>query len=314
MKILLTSTSFQDTPGKHHDALNKIGLDVDLLRGPITENNLLKIISNYDAVICGDDSFTEKVLEKGAKGNLKIISKYGVGLDKINLTAASRLGITITNCKGVNQHAVAEHVFGLMLTFYKNIHLEYNFTKNGDWIRLTGHELYNKKIGVIGLGSIGKEVVKRAKAFGLQIFGYDISLDKKFIDEFGINMLKSISEIFKKCEIITLHMNLTDSNSQIISESIINNIKNKPVVLINTARSDLIDMKGLIKGLDKGIIKAYLTDVLDIEPMEKNHPLKKYSNVIITPHIGSRTYQSVERQGLMAVENLLDSFQKNNLI
>ena len=113
MKILLTSTSFQDTPGPHHELLNSQGFTIDVLRGPLKEDVLLPIIANYDAVICGDDEYTEDVLYKGIKGKLKYISKYGVGLDKINLVAAKKMGISVTNCPGVNQISVAEHVWVL---------------------------------------------------------------------------------------------------------------------------------------------------------------------------------------------------------
>lgn len=305
MKILLTTTSFQDTPGKHHDALKKTGFEVDTLHGPVTEEELLPIIANYDGVICGDDFYTKKVLETGNKGKLKVLSKYGIGLDKIDLTAAEELGIKVTNCPGVNHITVAEHVFALMLTYYKNIHLEYNYTQNGKWKRLIGNEIYNKKIGVIGLGRIGKEVVKRANAFGLEIFVYDIHLDHEFLRNYKINILSNINEAFQKCDIVTLHMNLTEDNRNIISDSIFDDMGNNKVIIVNTARGDLIEMDALLKGLDNKYISAYLTDVLEEEPMPLHHPLKSRKNVIITPHIGSRTYESVERQGTMAVENLL---------
>jgi D-3-phosphoglycerate dehydrogenase len=305
LKILLTSTSFQDILGKHHVALNNTGFKVDKLRGPVKEEVLLPIIANYDGVICGDDYYTRRVLKKGRAGKLKILSKFGIGLDKIDLETAEQLGIKVTNCPGVNHITVAEHVFALLLTYYKNIHLEYNYTRNGEWKRLIGHEINKKKIGIIGLGRIGKEVAKRAYVFGLRIFAYDIYLDQEFISQFDIKILSDIEEAFQKCDIVTLHMNLTEDNINIISHSIFENMGSNKVILINTARGDLIEMDALLKGLDKKYIRAYLTDVLEEEPMQNNHPLINYSNVIITPHIGSRTYESVERQGLMAVNNLL---------
>jgi len=307
LKILLTSTSFQDVPGKHHDVLNNTGFDVDELRGPLKENILLPVIADYDGLICGDDEITARVIESGYKGNLKIISKYGIGLDKVDLKAAEQYGVPVTNCPGINHITVAEHVFALLLTYYKNIHHEYNITQKGEWKRLIGHEINKKKIGIIGLGRIGKEVVKRANAFGLEIFAYDIIMDREFIHEYGINILSSMEEAFKECDIVTLHMNLTEDNKNIISKATFKNMGSNKVVLVNTARGDLIEMEDLIQGLDQGNIKAYLTDVLDEEPMPLNHPLQSRKDVIITPHIGSRTYESVERQGLMAVKNMVKS-------
>lgn len=309
MKILLTSTSFQDTPGKHHDALNNTDYDVDKLRGPLKENLLLPVIADYDGLICGDDLITSDVIKAGSTGRLKVISKYGIGLDKIDLIAADKYDIPITNCPGVNHITVAEHVFALLLTYYKNIHLEYNYTQKGHWTRLIGHEIYNKRIAIIGLGRIGKEVAKRADAFGLEIFAYDINLDYAFIEKYNINILLSIKEAFKLCDIVTLHMNLTKDNNKIISASTFDDI-DSDTVLVNTARGDLIELNDLIRALDEGNIQAYLTDVLEEEPMLLNHPFQNRNDVIITPHIGSRTYESVERQGIMAVNNLLKHLPK----
>ena len=169
MKILLTSTSFQDTPGNHQVKLNNQNFTVDKLRGPVKAYVLFPIIDKYDGIICGDDEITEEVIRKGKEGKLKVISKYGIGLDKIDLKAAEKFGIPVTNCVGVNHITVAEHVITLMLSFYKNIPWEFNFTKNGQWKRLIGHEIYGKTLGIIGLGQIGKEVAIRADAFGLKI-------------------------------------------------------------------------------------------------------------------------------------------------
>lgn len=305
MKILLTSTSFQDTPGKHHDTLNNTGFDVDKLRGPLKENMLLPVIADYDGIICGDDEITSDVIKTGVSGSLKVISKYGIGLDKIDLIVADKLGIPVTNCPGANHIAVAEHVFALLLAYYKNIHLEYNYTQNGQWRRLIGEEIYNKKIGIIGLGRIGKEVAKRAHIFGLKIFAYDIYFDQDFMDKYEINKILSIEEAFSICDIISLHMNLTEGNKNVISDNTFQIKGAKKVVLVNTARADLVEINALLEALDKNYIKAYLTDVLDEEPMLENNPLQYKKNVLITPHIGSRTFESVERQGIMCVKNLL---------
>ena len=121
MKVLVTTTSFQDTPGRHQQLLNEQNYTLDYLRGPVKEEELVPIIQNYDAVLCGDDEYTRKVLEKGKSGKLKYISKYGVGLDKIDLTAAKELNIPVKNCPGVNQISVAEHVLALLLSFENEI-------------------------------------------------------------------------------------------------------------------------------------------------------------------------------------------------
>ncbi len=311
MKILLTSTSFQDTPGIHQEKLYGAGLEIDTLRGPLKESVLLPIIADYDGIICGDDEITEKVIKKGKEGKLKIISKYGIGLDKIDLNAAKEFDIPVTNCPGVNHVTVAEHVLALVLTYYKNIHLEYNITKSGGWKRLIGHEIYGKRIGMVGLGKIGKEVAIRMKAMGLKVFVYDPYLDMDFIKENGITAIDNLVDLIKKVEILSLNLPLNDNTMGIINRDILSNA-NKDLVIVNTSRALIVNQQALIEALKSKTIQAYLTDVMDEEPMPENHPLLRFDNVLITPHIGSRTYESVQRQGLMAVDNLFNGLGINN--
>jgi D-3-phosphoglycerate dehydrogenase len=312
MKVLLTTTSFQDTPGKHQTLFESQNFDIHKLRGPITEIELLPIIADYDAVICGDDEYTENVIRKGAEGKLKYISKYGVGLDKIDLKAAAKYNIPVTNCPGVNQVSVAEHVIALLFCFSRSIHLEHNITTKGGWYRYVGNEVQGKTIGVFGLGSVGKEVAKKAKALGMNVKVADKFLDQIFVEEYEFEVCNSIDEMLSSVDVISLHTPHTPETEEMINSDRINQVVKKGLIIINTARGKLVNNDAILEGLEKGIIGGYLTDVLEIEPMPKNHPLQGVKNVIITPHIGSRTYQSVERQGLMAVENLLGLI-KNNL-
>ena len=304
IKILLTSSSFIDTPGKHHDFINKQDFKVDYLKGPLKESQLLNIISQYDGVICGDDEYNSKVLEKGKSGKLKYISKYGVGLDMIDTKKAKELGINISNCKSINQHSVSEHVIALLLTFYRNIIEISNNTKKGKWLRLTGNEIRGKTIGIIGVGAVGKEVLLKTKSLGLNTIAYDISPDKEFIDSNHIHLCSSINNLISKSDIISLHLPLNDKTKGIINKDSVIDFMKKGVVIVNTSRAKLIDEEALKFGLDSKIIKGYLTDVMDEEPMINNHFLISYPNVIITSHIGSRTFESVEKQGIMAIENM----------
>lgn len=308
MKLLLTTTSFQDTPGKHQELLESLGYNIDRLRGPLKESELLPIIDKYDAVLCGDDEFTEAVIKKGANANLKVISKYGVGLDQINLDTAKTYDIKVTNCPGVNQVSVAEHVLALMLCFYRNVHLEYNITKSGKWKRYVGHEIRGKRIGVLGFGSVGKETAKISKSLGLEVIAYDKYIDKEFARAQGIKVAQSIKELITNVDILSLHVPLTKETKGIISIDLLRSNNTENLLVINTARAELIQFETVKQGLEEGILLGYCTDVLDEEPMIPDHPLKDLDNVLITPHIGSRTYQSVERQGIMAVKNLIQSF------
>lgn len=307
MKILLTSTSFQDTPGKHQELLAKQGFEISTLRGPVSEDVLLPIIGGYDAVICGDDDYTRDVLTAGKQGKLKYISKYGVGLDKIDLKAAKDLEIPVANCPGVNQVSVSEHVLALLFTFEKNVHVQYESTQNGSWKRLTGNEVFGKTMGIVGLGAVGKELAKRSLALGLKVMAYDVFKDEAFLSSYtDIDFVDDLNEIYQKAEIISLHVPHTPETEHLIDEDVVfNKLSNSPVI-INTARGKLVDVDAIIKGLEVSRIRGYLTDVLEFEPIQDNEKLRGVENVIITPHVGSRTYQSVERQGSMAVTNLIN--------
>ncbi len=311
MKILLTSTSFQDTPGKHKKLIKNSGYEIDSLRGPLKEDLLLPIIHKYDGVICGDDEYTAKVLDEGKKGRLKVISKYGIGLDKVDLEHAKKNGISVYNTPGVNSEAVSEHVFALLLSFEKNIVAENNIVQNNSWYRLIGRELFEKKILIFGLGSVGKEVAKRAKAFGMKVYGHDICEDRAFTKKHNVNFTNNFKEILTEMDYISLNAPLTNKTRNIFNKEVFDLCK-KDLVLINTARAELIDLKTIVEYLNEDKIRGYLTDVLEEEPIIENHPFLNCKNVLITPHIGSRNHETVQRQGIKSVENLLNFFKNIN--
>ncbi len=307
--ILVTSTSFIDTPGKHQEMLASKDLRLHYARGPLTENEMLAQIAQYDALLCGDDALTENVIRLGKENRLICISKYGVGLDKIDLQAAKKYNIPVTNCPGVNQVSVAEHFFGLLLCFLRNIHLEFNEVQGkGTWKRMAGHEIFGKKMLIMGLGRIGSEIAKRASAFGLELYAYDQVLSKETMEAYSIQSVTNLEDVISEIDIISLNLPLTDYTKYIISASLIQQAK-KNLVIVNTARGELVDQDAIIEALTSEKIAGYITDVLDIEPMPENHPLRKLSKVLISPHIGSRTLDSVQRQGVMAVENLFNSLK-----
>ncbi len=304
MKILITSTSFQDTPGKHHSFLNEKNLSVDLKRGPLTESQLLDIDWSYDGIIMGDDEYSEEVILKAKNGGLKILSKYGVGLDKVDLDAAKKHSVEVRNCPGLNFTTVAEHVFALLLSFKKNIMKEVAFTSKGEWTRLSGGEITGKKIAIIGLGKIGKEVSRLARCFNMDIYCFDKFLDKDYVEKSGVKVINDLNKDLKEMDIISLHCNLDSESTGLISKEILLNGTSDNVILLNTARAHLVDREALHYALNEKKIGAYLADVWYEEPMQNTDPLKDFENVLITPHIASRTIENVEKQGIQAIENL----------
>lgn len=303
-RILLTTTSFQDTPGPHHDLLATKDYDIVRERGPLSEARMLELAGEFDAFLCGDDAITRAVLEKSLP-RLKVVAKYGIGLDKVDVEAATALKIPVTFCPGVNHTTVAEHTFGLLLALYRDIVEEANLVRQGEWKRLTGHELMGKTIGIAGLGRIGKEVAIRARAFGMNVLGYDVYWDEDFAKAHSIERVGAAEDLLVRGDIISLHMNLTPETRGFISAARLNLCK-PGAVLLNCARGELVDSVALAAALHAGTIAGYGADVLDEEPPKPDHPLLNCKRAIITPHIGSRTHESVIRQATMATQNLIN--------
>jgi D-3-phosphoglycerate dehydrogenase len=304
MKILLTTTSFQDTPGPHHDMLADKGFEIVRERGPLTESRMLQLAGDFDAFLCGDDAITRAVLEKSLP-RLKVVAKYGIGLDKVDVSAATALKIPVTFCPGVNHTTVAEHTFGLLLSIYRQIVEQDHSVRSGNWKRLTGHELMGKTIGIAGLGRIGKEVATRARAFGMTVLGYDLYWDDAFASLHNISRVHEINDLIAQSDILSLHMNLTPETRGFMNKDRLK-ICRKNLVLLNCARGELVDSKALAVALDENRIAGYGADVLDEEPPPANHPLLHCRGTVITPHIGSRTHESVIRQATMAAQNMIN--------
>ena len=264
---------------------------------------MLEVAGKYDALLCGDDAITRMVLERSIP-RLKVISKYGIGLDRIDLTAATELKIPVLFTPGVNHTTVAEHTFALMLALVRNIVTEANNTAAGNWIKITGHDLRGKIIGIVGLGRIGQEVAKLATAFGMQVLGYGTHWDPEFTSRLKVERVKSLGKLLQLSDIVTLHTKLQPNTRHLINAKSIRLFK-KGAVLINTSRGDLVDNHALLAALDSHSLLGYAADVLDQEPPPKNHPLLGNQRVILTPHIGSRTFESVQRQATCAIDNLV---------
>ncbi|HVS53917.1 MAG TPA: phosphoglycerate dehydrogenase [Opitutaceae bacterium] len=302
-KILLTTTSFQDTPGEHHQLLKATGWEVITARGPLNEADTLALVGEVDGYICGDDAITRQVLEK-ARPKLKVLSKYGIGVDKIDVKSCTEFGIPLLFTPGVNHTTVAEHTFLLLLALEKNLLFHTDSTRSGGWKRKTGHELLDKTIGIIGLGRIGKEVAIRARAFGMKVIAFDVYWDEKFAAAHDVKRAANLDEVYAASDYISLHTNLTPETRDMINAKAFAKMK-KGVLILNCARGEVVHTADMVAALKSGQVGGYGTDVLDHEPPAADHPLLKLPNVVCTPHIASRTHESVQRQAVAAVTNLI---------
>jgi D-3-phosphoglycerate dehydrogenase len=301
-RVLLTTTSFQDTPGVHHDLLAKAGYDIVRERGPLSEARMLELAGQFDAYLCGDDALTRAVIQKSLP-RLRVISKYGIGLDKIDLKAATDLKVPVLFTPGVNHTTVAEHTFALLLAAVRNLVPEANFVAKGQWTRITGTELCGKTRAIVGLGRIGREVAVRAGAFGMKVLGHGNFWDEDFAHKNGITRVESFEDVLRQADFVSLHTKLTPQTRHMINSGNIGLLK-PGAVIVNCARGELIELAALVNALKAKSILAYAADVLDQEPPPPDHPLLGLPNVVLTPHIGSRTHESVQRQASCAVENL----------
>lgn len=303
MRILLSTTSYQDTTGDHHSLLEGTGWEIVRERGPLDEARMLEIAGEFDGLLCGDDALTRAVLEKMVP-RLKVLSKYGIGLDKIDLAACKELGLPVLFTPGVNHTTVAEHTICLLLAHVRNLIDSVNATRAGKWTRITGHEIWQKKIGIIGLGRIGQEVARRAHGFEMEIHGFGHYWPEEEAKQFGITRHDSVDSLFETCDVITLHTKLTAESRNLVNAERLARLPEGAIVL-NTGRGELVDQDAIIDALDKGTLAGYAADVLDQEPPPADHPLLAHPKVIITPHIASRTYESVPRQAMKATRNLI---------
>jgi phosphoglycerate dehydrogenase-like enzyme len=300
-RILLTTTSFQDTPGIHHEMLAAAGFEIIRERGPLPESRMLELAGQFDAYLCGDDAMTRAVMQKSLP-RLKVISKYGIGLDKIDLAAAKDLALPVLFTPGVNHTTVAEHTFALLLATVRNLVVEANHVAAGRWTRITGNEVCGKTLALVGLGRIAKEVAVRARAFGLRIVVFANHWDEDFARWHGLERAETLDDALRVADFVSLHTKLTAETKGLLDARRLALLP-KGAVIVNTGRGELIDLDALVAAIKSGHIR-YAADVLDQEPPPADHPLLGLPGTVLTPHIGSRTHESVQRQASCAVENL----------
>jgi D-3-phosphoglycerate dehydrogenase len=311
-RILLTTTSFQDTPGKHHDVLNNSGFEIVRVRGPIAEGAMLDLVQSdggFDGLLNGDDHITAKVID-AALPRLKVIAKYGIGLDSIDVSHATSKRIPVLFTPGVNETTVAEHAYGLIIGCAKGFWFHLNAVKKGQWKRQTGIELFGKTLGVVGLGRIGKEMVKRATAFGMNSIAFDVYWDEAFAKQYNVRRVSTAQDVLREADIVTLHSPLTSETRGMINKTSLAMMKDG-AILINTARGGLVVEEDVAEACKSGKLRGYGADVLDVEPMKTPHVFQEVDNILLTPHIGSRTFESVQRQGLRAANNLVNFLNGN---
>lgn len=269
----------------------------------LSEDELVGIIGEYDALLVRSQTkVTEKIMAAGT--NLKVIGRAGVGVDNINLEAATNRGIVVINAPDGNTITTCEHAFAMMMALARHIPQAYAKTVQGTWDRkFLGVELRNKTLGVLGMGRIGSEVAKRAKAFGMDILGYDPFLTEDRAEKIGVKVA-TVDDIVRQADFITVHTPLTPETKHMISRPQFEVMK-KGMRIINCARGGVVDELALVEAIDQGIVAGAAFDVFEKEPPEADHPFLNHPKIIVTPHLGASTVEAQENVAIDVSEQVL---------
>lgn len=303
-KVLVSAPYLQSSIGRFKNILvnNNIEIILVSVKEHLSENELLPIIENIDGIICGDDYFTEEVIKRAKK--LRVISKWGTGIDTIDQDACKKYGIKLYNTPNAFTEPVSDTVLGFILCYARNIILSDQEIKKGKWNKIPGFALHEKILGIIGVGNIGKAVVKKAKNFGIKILGNDIKqIPEEFISETGIIMVEK-GTLYKNSDIISINCDLNETSYHLINMNSFKLMRKRPFI-INTARGSIINEKDLIPALENGLIAGAALDVFENEPIEKNNPLLKFKNVILSPHNSNSSMIAWEKVHKTTISNLI---------
>ncbi len=281
-----------------------ISLIVPEVQERMEEQELLKYAGQFDCAICGDDRFTARVLQACAP-RLKIISKWGTGIDSIDSEAASSLGIKVARTQNAFTTPVADTIMGYILAFARRQPWMDKEMKAGMWRKLSSLALCECTLGVIGVGNIGKAVTRRARAFGMQVLGNDIiEIDHVFINESGIKMT-GLPYLLTNSDFIAVTCDLNLSSHYLVNKQTLAEMKPE-AILINTSRGPIVDEKALIDALQSGRIAGAALDVFEFEPLPKDSPLLKMENVLLAPHNSNSSPAAWERVHWNTIKNLFD--------
>ena len=304
--ILLTAPYMLPFRDRFVPLLESYGLTViePSVRERMDEADLLEYAGLFDGTICGDDRYTERVMA-ACMPRLKVISKWGTGIDSIDSEAASRLGIRVCRTPNAFTLPVADSVLGYILAFARRQPWMDRQMKAGQWEKIPGRALHECTLGVVGVGAIGKAVIRRARAFGMRVLGNDIAeVDHAFVAETGLRMT-DLPSMVAASDFVSVNCDLSPSSRHIINDTILAGMK-RGAVLINTARGPLVDEAALVSALQAGHIAGAALDVFEFEPLPPGSPLLHIDNVLLAPHNSNSSPAAWERVHLNTIKNLLD--------
>ena len=289
------------------------GIETIILDRTHSEEELLPLIKDISAIAVRSETKITKTIIESAQ-ELKIVGRAGVGVDNIDIEAATQNGVIVMNTPGGNTIATCELTFSMMMALARNIPQAHGSMSSGEWNRKAykGVELYNKTLGVLGMGRIGGEVARRAVAFGMQVMAFDPYITPSRAKALQVE-LASLEEIYNSADFITVHMPLTDETRGMINKDTFTKMKPE-VRLLNCARGGIINEKDLFDALKGGVIAGAALDVYESEPLDNNSELRECPNLILTPHLGASTKEAQDNVGLEVSQGITDYLLHGSLI
>lgn len=305
-KVLISAPYMLTTLERFRPVFSKYG--IELIVPPVNERleaeAILQYAGQFDGTICGDDRFTAGVLAACAP-RLKVISKWGTGIDSIDQEVAKNLGIQVRNTPGAFTEPVADSVMAYILAFARQTPWLDKALKAGNWAKLPGRSLAECTLGVIGVGRIGQAVLRRAKPFGMRLLGNDIvEIPKDFVSDVNVQMV-GLDQLLAQADFVSLNCDLNLTSKHLIDSSAL--AKMKPTaVLVNTARGPLVSEAALVDALQTGKLAGAGLDVFEYEPLPLDSPLLKMDNVLLAPHNSNSSSEAWEHVHWNTIRNLLD--------
>ena len=304
-RVLITARTLDEVGAGALELLEGSGCELIIppTHGPHRPETLIPLLERADAVLADIDRFQGHVLGSKEARDLKVISRWGVGYDAIDVPAATRHGIVVAYTPGLLNEAVADFAFGLLLAVARRIYLGHLEMSQGEWKTPWGSDVHGKTLGIIGCGRIGSAMARRASGFSMRVLSYDVCVNAE-AKRLGVQFV-SMDELLAESDFLSLHAALTAQNGGLIGGGELRKMKSTAYI-INTARGALIDEAALLQALHENWIAGAALDAFLVEPLPAEHPLRKAPNVLLTPHLASLARGTGERVSLCAAQAIVD--------
>lgn len=313
MRVLISAPYMLPFMDRFRPLLEGLGLDllVPEVRERLEEDDLLAVIGDIDGVICGDDRFTERVMD--AAPRLKVISKWGTGIDSIDSAAAQTRGIHVARTPGAFTDPVADSVMGYMLCFARRIPWMDRSMKDGAWIKIPGLSLGESTLGIVGVGDIGRAVARRAHSFGMTVLGTDIrAIPEDVVAQTGMRVV-ALAQLLGEADFVSLNCDLNPTSHHLMNSTTLALMKTD-AFLINTARGPIVEEAALLGALQRRTIAGVALDVFEGEPLPPDHPLLTFDNCLYAAHNANSSPRAWERVHRNTIDNMLRVLQPETRI